>query len=98
MKQEYIEFKESQQQKKGEEFIHQLQLLSFFQVLNQLEEEKKKGTVHSYVKDVGQGERAEKIKTYNFPQNRLTDHVRGKSFHNLEDVINQGRWEKILNK
>jgi len=66
--------------------------------LYQLEEEKKKGTVHSYVKDVGQGERAEKIKTYNFPQNRLTDHVKGKSFHNLEDVINQGRWEKILNK
>ena len=42
--------------------------------LYQLEEEKKKGVANSYVKDVGTGDRAEKIRTYNFPQNRLTDH------------------------
>ncbi|HLD27215.1 MAG TPA: peptide chain release factor-like protein [Patescibacteria group bacterium] len=64
--------------------------------LYQLEEEKKKGVVYSYVKNVGTGERAEKIRTYNFPQSRLTDHRIGKSFHNLEDIIEQGRWEKIL--
>jgi peptide chain release factor 1 len=66
--------------------------------LYQFQEEKKKGVIHSYVKDVGQGERAEKIRTYNFSQNRLTDHRINKSFYNLEDVINQGRWEKIFNK
>lgn len=64
--------------------------------LYQLEEEKKKGIVYSYVKNVGTGERAEKIRTYNFPQNRLTDHRVGKNFYNLEAVINQGRWDKIL--
>lgn len=64
--------------------------------LYQLEEEKRMGLRHSYVKDVGTGERAEKIRTYNFPQNRLTDHRINKSFHNLSDVIEQGRWEKIL--
>ncbi len=64
--------------------------------LYQLEEEKRRGAHVSYVKDIGQGERAEKIRTYNFPQNRLTDHRTGKSFHNLDAVIAQGKWEKIL--
>lgn len=64
--------------------------------LYQLEEEKKKGMMHSYVKDVGTGERAEKIRTYNFPQNRLTDHRLGKSFYNLEQIIEEGKWDKVL--
>lgn len=64
--------------------------------LYQLEVEKQQGLRHSYVKDVGAGERAEKIRTYNFPQNRLTDHRINKSFHNLEDIIDQGRWEKVM--
>lgn len=61
-----------------------------------LEEEKKRGVTNSYVKDVGTGDRAEKIRTYNFPQNRLTDHRIGKSFHNLEDIIEEGKWEKVF--
>lgn len=64
--------------------------------LYQFEEEKKKGLVFSYVKNIGTGERAEKIRTYNFPQNRLTDHRTGKSFYNLEDIIGQGKWDKIF--
>lgn len=36
---------------------------------------------------VGHGMRAEKIKTYNFPQNRLTDHRLNKSWHNLKDIM-----------
>lgn len=64
--------------------------------LYQLEEEKKKGIANSYIKDVGTGDRAEKIRTYNFPQNRLTDHRIGKSFHNLEDIIKEGKWEKVM--
>lgn len=66
--------------------------------LYQLEEEKQKGMMFSYVKDIGQGERAEKIRTYNFPQDRLTDHRVNKSFYNLEDVINNGKWEKVFEK
>ncbi len=64
--------------------------------LYQLEEEKKKGMIFSYVQNIGSGERADKIRTYNFPQNRLTDHRLGKSFHNLEDVIAQGKWDKVF--
>jgi len=36
---------------------------------------------------VGHGMRSEKIKTYNFPQNRVTDHRLGKSWHNLKEVM-----------
>lgn len=64
--------------------------------LYQLEVEKKQGMRHSYVKDVGIGDRAEKIRTYNFPQNRLTDHRINKSFHNLEDIIDEGKWDKVF--
>jgi len=36
---------------------------------------------------VGTGERAEKIRTYNFPQGRVTDHRVGLTVHNLEAVL-----------
>jgi peptide chain release factor 1 len=37
---------------------------------------------------VGTGERSEKIRTYNFPQNRVTDHRIGLTLHRLDQVLN----------
>jgi len=44
---------------------------------------------------VGTGDRSEKIRTYNFPQNRLTDHRIGLTLHQL-DLIMEGRLQSIV--
>ncbi len=44
---------------------------------------------------VGSGDRSEKIRTYNFPQNRVTDHRIGLTLHKL-DLVMQGRLDEIL--
>src|SRR5215469_9507206 len=44
---------------------------------------------------VGSGDRSEKIRTYNFPQNRVTDHRIGLTLHQLGDVID-GKLQPIV--
>lgn len=44
---------------------------------------------------VGSGQRAEKIRTYNFPQNRVTDHRISSSFHNLQQILD-GELDEII--
>ncbi len=44
---------------------------------------------------IGWAKRAEKTRTYNYPQNRITDHRIEKSWHNLEDIV-EGKMEPIF--
>lgn len=44
---------------------------------------------------VGSGDRSEKIRTYNFPQNRLTDHRIGLTIHQLSEVM-EGKLQPIV--
>ena len=44
---------------------------------------------------VGTGDRSEKIRTYNFPQNRVTDHRIGLTSHRLEDVL-EGKIDQFV--
>ena len=46
---------------------------------------------------IGKAMRAEKIRTYNFPQNRVTDHRLNKSWYNLEEIMD-GNLEEIINE
>lgn len=59
------------------------------------EEEKKLKEIAGYRSPIGRGMRAEKIRTYNYPQNRVTDHRIKKSWGNLEAIMD-GNLEKVI--
>lgn len=46
-------------------------------------------------RQVGTGERSEKIRTYNFPQDRVTDHRINQNFHDIENIMG-GHLEDIV--
>lgn len=59
--------------------------------LYEMEEEKRRSEIESDRRSqVGTGERSEKIRTYNYPQNRVTDHRIGLSNYNLPAVMDGG--------
>jgi peptide chain release factor 1 len=56
--------------------------------LYEVEEEKRRSEIEENRRSqVGSGERSEKIRTYNFPQSRITDHRVGVSLHNMTAVL-----------
>jgi peptide chain release factor 1 len=44
---------------------------------------------------VGSGDRSDKIRTYNFPQNRVTDHRIGLTLYNLSNIM-EGRIDELI--
>ena len=59
------------------------------------QEEEKLRTIAGYRSVIGRGMRSEKIRTYNFPQDRVTDHRISKSWGKLESILN-GELDKII--
>ncbi len=59
------------------------------------EEKRKKESSDIRLSQIGTGDRSERIRTYNFPQSRITDHRIGLTLHQLTDVI-QGRIDLLI--
>ena len=66
---------------------HEICLQMLASKLAQLEEEKKAATEAKYRSKIGSGDRNEKIRTYNYPQNRVTDHRIGFTIQQLDRVM-----------
>ncbi|HMS28305.1 MAG TPA: peptide chain release factor 1 [Saprospiraceae bacterium] len=78
---------------------HKNREIAFGRLLQKIKDaqvEKYENTVAAARKSlVGSGDRSDKIRTYNFPQNRLTDHRIGLTLYNLSDIM-EGNIEEII--
>ncbi|TSC85820.1 MAG: peptide chain release factor 1 [Microgenomates group bacterium Gr01-1014_16] len=61
----------------------------------EINEEQKRSKIQDSRSKIGRSMRAEKIRTYNYPQNRVTDHRIGKSWHKLDWIID-GELEDVI--
>lgn len=61
----------------------------------QIEEDKKQAALGDARSNIGRNMRAEKIKTYNYPQSRVTDHRIHQSWHNLESIL-EGDLDELI--
>ncbi|MDR0956836.1 MAG: peptide chain release factor 1 [Endomicrobium sp.] len=59
--------------------------------------EQEKELSYKRKQQIGSGDRSEKIRTYNFPQNRITDHRIGYTVHNITEVLD-GKLSELVNK
>jgi len=65
-------------------------------LLDKMERERHEKIDQKRRKQVGTGDRSERIRTYNFPQNRITDHRINLTLHNLEEIL-EGNLDNLLN-
>src|SRR5690606_34266602 len=64
--------------------------------LQQVEDEKKvKEASDARLSQIGTGDRSERIRTYNFPQSRITDHRIGLTIHSINEVMN-GKFDPLV--
>ena len=66
-------------------------------LLDMAEREKHEELALKRKSQVGTGDRSERIRTYNFPQNRITDHRIGLNLHNLEEVLEGNLNDLVVN-
>lgn len=65
--------------------------------LEAMEEEKRAREISDKRRSqIGTGERSEKIRTYNFPQDRITDHRIKKSWHNTHEIVKEGNLDRVI--
>ena len=57
-------------------------------ILEQAQEEQRAATAEDRKSQVGTGDRSERIRTYNYPQGRVTDHRIGLTLHKLDSIVN----------
>ena len=61
----------------------------------EIDQEKKASEIKDLRSVIGRGMRSEKIRTYNYPQNRVTDHRINKSWHQLDTIVD-GEMQDLL--
>ncbi len=69
-------------------------LVAKLESLHDEEEMKKHAAERKH--QIGTGDRSEKIRTYNFPQNRITDHRIKVSWHNIEGIVMNGGLDPVI--
>ncbi len=78
-----------QERSQGQNRMRAMQLL-MARLANLSKENQEKEFSGERKKQVGTGDRSEKIRTYNFPQSRVTDHRAGLSWHNINEIMEGG--------
>ncbi len=87
-----VRSQESRSQQKNRE--RAMEILRSKLLIIKMEEEQKKMSSERK-QQIGTGDRSEKIRTYNFPQDRITDHRIKESWHNIPSLM-EGNIEEII--